>query len=58
MWLNVIILAFASLSVGFLVGWVFALPKRWDYVWDTRTISVQVPAADDPVTPLTAELTP
>jgi hypothetical protein len=53
MWLNVMILGFASLTVGFLLGWVFALPKRWDYVWDTTTVTV--PAADEP--PIGAELT-
>jgi len=48
MWLNVMILGFASLSLGFVLGWVVARPKRWDYVWDTTT----VPASEDPVTSL------
>ena len=51
MWLNTMILCFASLTVGFLLGWIVALPKRWDYVSDTIT----VPAADDPT--ISLELT-
>jgi hypothetical protein len=32
MWLNVIILSIASLSVGFILGWVVGRPRRWEYV--------------------------
>jgi hypothetical protein len=31
MWLNVIILTLASLSVGFILGWIIARPRRWEY---------------------------
>ncbi|GAA1594324.1 hypothetical protein GCM10009678_90570 [Actinomadura kijaniata] len=30
MWLNVVILAAASLVVGFVLGWVVACPRRWE----------------------------
>jgi hypothetical protein len=30
MWLNVFITGFASLSVGFILGWVMGRPWRWD----------------------------
>ncbi|MCW2905075.1 MAG: hypothetical protein JWO67_7340 [Streptosporangiaceae bacterium] len=29
MWLNVMILSVASLSTGFVLGWVAGRPKRW-----------------------------
>jgi hypothetical protein len=29
MWLNVTILSLASLSTGFILGWVVARPRRW-----------------------------
>jgi hypothetical protein len=29
MWLNVIILSLASLSTGFILGWVVGRPRRW-----------------------------
>jgi hypothetical protein len=32
MWLNVIILSLASLSVGIILGWIIARPRRWEYV--------------------------
>jgi hypothetical protein len=32
MWLNLIILSIASLSVGFIMGWVVACPRRWEYI--------------------------
>lgn len=30
MWLNLLIVCAASLITGFIVGYVFACPKRWD----------------------------
>jgi hypothetical protein len=30
MWLNVFITGFASLFVGFILGWVMGRPWRWD----------------------------
>lgn len=32
MWLNVIVLIVASLLVGFILGWIVARPKRWEYM--------------------------
>lgn len=29
MWLNMIFLSFASLFVGFILGWLVARPRRW-----------------------------
>jgi hypothetical protein len=29
MWLNLVFLTFASLCVGFILGWVVARPRRW-----------------------------
>lgn len=29
MWLNFMFLIFASLCVGFILGWVVARPRRW-----------------------------
>jgi hypothetical protein len=29
MWLNVTILSLASLSTGFVLGWVVGRPRRW-----------------------------
>jgi hypothetical protein len=29
MWLNIMFLTFASLCVGFILGWVMARPRRW-----------------------------
>ena len=34
MWLNVIILSLASLSVGIILGWIIARPRRWEYLSD------------------------
>ncbi|MCW2941931.1 MAG: hypothetical protein JWN00_4916 [Actinomycetia bacterium] len=31
MWLNVVILGFASLVFGFILGWIAARPRRWDW---------------------------
>jgi hypothetical protein len=30
MWLNVCTMGFASMFVGFVVGWVMGRPRRWD----------------------------
>jgi hypothetical protein len=30
MWLNLLFLGVASLSVGFILGWIVARPRRWD----------------------------
>jgi hypothetical protein len=38
MWLNVIILSLASLSVGFILGWVVGRPRRWEYVGDETVL--------------------
>lgn len=36
MWLlNILILTIASISVGFLLGWVAFRPRRWDYTYKT-----------------------
>jgi hypothetical protein len=29
MWLNLLFLILASLSVGFVLGWIVARPRRW-----------------------------
>ncbi|MCW2889144.1 MAG: hypothetical protein QOE54_3047 [Streptosporangiaceae bacterium] len=56
MWLNVFIMGFASLSVGFILGWVMGRPRRWDrYVWNEAP-TVPGPATDDLV-PLSTTLT-
>jgi hypothetical protein len=37
MWLNLIILSFACLFVGFILGWIAACPRRWQaYLGDER----------------------
>jgi hypothetical protein len=42
MWLNLIFLIFASLCVGFILGWFVGRPRRWGaFVSDTQ------PADDD-----------
>jgi hypothetical protein len=30
MWLNVLIMGFSCLFVGFILGWVMGRPRRWD----------------------------
>ncbi|GAA3233860.1 hypothetical protein GCM10010468_66660 [Actinocorallia longicatena] len=43
MWLNLLIVCMASLVTGFIIGWVFGCPRRWD----ARTVaSPRVPAAE------------
>jgi hypothetical protein len=52
MWLNVFIMGFASLFVGFILGWIMGRPRRWDrYVWDAAPVSPSssVPASPVPV---------
>ena len=51
MWLNVIIMGVASLAVGFVLGWVAARPRRWDFVWDTTLKTVA--EAEEPLPALT-----
>jgi hypothetical protein len=48
MWLNVIIMGCASLAVGFILGWVTARPRRWDFVWDNHPAE-----SEDPLPALT-----
>ncbi|MCW2913652.1 MAG: hypothetical protein JWN52_1720 [Actinomycetia bacterium] len=56
MWLNVFIMGFASLFVGFVLGWVMARPRRWDrYVSDNAESFPARPEED--LTPLSSPLT-
>lgn len=32
MWLNLLFMSAASLSVGFILGWIVARPRRWEAV--------------------------
>ena len=45
MWLNVLILSLASLSTGFVLGWVVGRPKRWygGDVWADAAPSDEMP---------------
>jgi hypothetical protein len=38
MWLNIVLIALASLVTGIIIGWVFACPRRWDqHPWGELT---------------------
>ncbi|MGI8336808.1 hypothetical protein ACRYCC_43280 [Actinomadura scrupuli] len=54
MWLNVFIMGFASLFVGFILGWIMGRPRRWDrYVWDAAPAPASSPRA--PSVPISSE---
>lgn len=48
MWLNMLILSIASIAVGFILGWIVALPKRWDRVAQTGPAQTPAPASTVP----------
>jgi hypothetical protein len=52
MWLNVLIMGFASLFVGFILGWVIGRPRRWD-----RYISDNAGRPEEDLAPLPSPLT-
>lgn len=46
MWLNVLILSFACLLVGFILGWIVACPRRWDAYVDREPRQTTLPRLD------------
>lgn len=52
MWLNMIILSFACLLVGFILGWIVACPRRWDAYVNREP----VPREDIPALPAAGHL--
>jgi hypothetical protein len=56
MWLNVFIMGFASLFVGFILGWVMGRPRRWDHYVSSE--AARIPARpEDSLAPLPPTLT-
>jgi hypothetical protein len=47
MWLNFIIMIVASLSVGFILGWIVGRPRRWGVFVADDSDSPEDPAGMD-----------